>query len=256
MRIGCCASIDDAAIVHEAGYDYIECRLTSLLGEEEDEAVFAPVLEQYLASPVPASAFNIFMPRAIKVTGTDVNRDKIQRYVQTALPRAKQVGGEMLVFGSGGSRNLVDGFPREQAMVQLTTFLQDVADVAEDVGITIAIEPLNLKESNIINSVSEGVELAERVDRPKTIRVLADFYHMDEDGEGLSNISKHKDWLAHIHVADTGRGSPGTGSYPYDVFKAEVDKAGYTGMISVECRWQDFAAEAGPSARFLRSVFG
>ena len=72
---------------------------------------------------------------------------------------------------------------------------------------------------------------------------------MDEEDEALNNISKHKEWLAHIHVADTGRGSPGTGSYPYDVFKAEVDEAGYSGMISVECRWQDFAAEAGPSAQ-------
>lgn len=252
FQLGCCASIDKAQIVHDAGFDYIECGLVSLLGEE-DEAAFAPVRAQFENAPLPTPVFNLFLPGEIKVVGPDVDWERVRGYVETALTRARSLGAEVLVFGSGRSRQIPDGFAREEAMAQLVRFLTTVADVAERVGVVIAIEPLNRRESNVINSVAEGVELAQAVDRP-SIRVLADFYHMDEEDEPLAHLLQYKEWLAHVHVADTNRGAPGTGSYPYAEFVENLYAAGYTGRISVECRWEDLAAEAEGAAQFLRRV--
>ena len=75
----------------------------------------------------------------------------------------------------------------------------------------LVIEPLNRAESNIANSVAEGVRFAEAVSRPE-VKVLADFYHMDEENEPLDELVVNAGWLAHVHLADTGRMSPGTGS--------------------------------------------
>lgn len=253
MKIGCCCSIENASIAHAAGFDYIECIVVSLKGEEND-AAFAPVLQSYQASPIPVGAYNVFLPGDLKVVGPEVDPTRIQNYVRTALARVKATGVNMVVFGSGRSRMIPDGFARDEAMSQLVTFLRDVAVEADKNGITIAIEPLRQAESNVINTVADGVELAQRVDRP-AIRVLADFYHMDEENEPLDHLVQYKDWLAHVHVADTGRGAPGTGRYPYAEFVANLREAGYDGMVSVECRWEDFAVEAAPSAAFLRQVF-
>ena len=93
------------------------------------------------------------------------------------------------------------------------------------------------------------------VDDDIPIRVLADFYHMDEEAEPLQQISQHAAWLAHIHVADSGRLAPGTGHYPYVTFAEELRQIGYAGLISVECRWRAFAEEAGPAVDFLRRTF-
>ena len=101
--------------------------------------------------------------------------------------------------------------------------------------------------------MAEAVELAHQVGRPGS-RVLADFYHMAEEEEPLEHLVKYKDWLAHIHVADTGHLAPGTGQYPYERFAGQLAQAGYEGMVSIECRWNDFAAEAGPAVQFLRRV--
>jgi sugar phosphate isomerase/epimerase len=253
MQIGCCCSLDQAEAVHAAGFDYLECTLVSLQ-PEADEATFAPILARYQAAPLPVRTCNVFLPGDLKVVGPQVDQARLGRYVETALARAQQIGIRLAVFGSGTARMVPDGFARAQAEAQVVDFLQMVAEVAAATGITIAIEPLNRKESNILNSVGEAVTLAQRVDRP-SIRVLADFYHMDEEGEPLSEISRYGAWLAHIHVADSGRLAPGTGTYPYDQFVAELRAAGYTGDVSVECRWGDFANEAGPSVRFLRRVF-
>ena len=253
MKFGCCAPIENAEAVHRAGFDYLEAGVTSLI-PDEDDASFAPILAKYQASPVPVAAFNLFLPRDLKIVGPEIDQPRLERYVSRALTRIQMVGATMAVIGSGGSRSVPDGFSREQATEQIVRFLNLVADSAEQTDVTIVIEPLNRKESNIINSVAEGVMFARQVNRP-SIQVLADFYHMDEDSEPLTEITVNAEWLKHIHVADTGRLAPGTGSYPYTEFVDQLRHMGYDGMVSVECSWKDFEAEAPASVEFLRRVF-
>jgi sugar phosphate isomerase/epimerase len=252
MLIGCCRAIDQAADVAAAGFDYLEAGLVSLVPDADDEA-FAPVLAQYQASPLPVLAFNLFLPRDLRIVGPEVDEARMKLCTQRALQRAQQIGAKIAVFGSGGARNVPDDFPREKAVAQIVHFLDVVADAADQTDVVIAIEPLNRKESNIINSVAEGADFARQVNRPK-IQVLADFYHMDEDDEPLSHLVEYKDWLAHIHVADTGRLAPGTGQYPYQEFADGLRAAGYEGLVSIECRWEDFAAEAPAAVEFLRKA--
>jgi sugar phosphate isomerase/epimerase len=250
MRIGCCCDIHDASIAHAAGYDFIECKVTSLLPEEPDDAV-AAIIDQHRASPVPVAAFNVFLPRDLKIVGPNVDNERIGNYVDSALRRVHQVGATIVVFGSGAARAIPDGFPPREAREQTVRFLHRVADAAERYDIVVVIEPLNSKESNTILSVAEAVDLAGEVNRP-SIKVLADFYHMDEELEPLTHLTQYSDWLKHIHVADSGRGAPGTGHYPYEEFAERLRRAGYDGMVSIECRWNHFATEARPALEFLR----
>lgn len=253
MQFGCCTTIDQAEAVSAAGFDYLEAGVTSLI-PDQDDAAFSPILAQYKVSPVPVQAFNLFLPGDLKVVGTEVDIDRAKIYIGRAVERIKRIGARTAVIGSGGSRRVPDGFPRDEATDQIIQFLGLVADEADNSGVTIAIEPLNKKESNIINSVSEAAFFAREVNRP-SMRVLADFYHMDEDDEPLETLIDNKDWLAHIHVADSARGAPGSGQYPYTRFIELLRQAGYDGMISIECRWADFKSEAGPSVAFLRRAF-
>jgi sugar phosphate isomerase/epimerase len=255
IQLGCCCAVDQAAIAHAAGFDYLECTVVSLQ-PEADEATAAPILEAYRSAPLPVQAFNVLLPRDLKVVGPDVDWPRVERYVARALARVEAVGARRVVFGSGGARAVPDGFGRGRAEDQLVAFLGLLADQAEPRGITVVIEPLNRKESNILNDVPEAVRLAQRVGRA-SIRVLADLYHMEEEREPIANVSANGAWLAHIHVADSGRLAPGTGIYPYAAFARELAAIGYGagdwGGISVECRWQDFAAEAPAAVTFLRS---
>lgn len=253
MKFGYCADIEQADILQDAGYDFIECTVVSLIPEESDEK-FAEVLKKYQESNLPVEAFNVLLPGDLKVTGEAVDEERIERYMKKALHRVKQIGADIVVFGSGAARSFSEEFPREKAKDQIIRFLHIAADYAEPLGITIVIEPLNKKESNIINSVPEAVEFAEKVNR-KPIQVLADFYHMDEENEPLGNIVSSKKHLKHIHVADTGRFSPGTGNYPYEEFVNQVKQAGYNGRISIECSCNDFEKEVKSARKYLEKVF-
>lgn len=252
MRYGVCTTIDNVDVVKQAEYDFIECTVVSLLPEKEGDHV-RDMMRQYSESPLPVEAFNVFLPRDLKVVGDAVDEDRIKRYLETALERVKTIGAETVVFGSGGARTLPEGFSRERGEAQILQFLDWVADYADDLGITIVIEPLNTKESNIITSVPEAVQYVKKVNR-KSIRALADFYHMYAENEPLENIVVHQPYIEHIHISDSRR-APGMGDYPYDTFVDCIRRAGYDGRMSIECKWHDFQTEVTEARHFLREKF-
>jgi sugar phosphate isomerase/epimerase len=250
LQFGVCTSIENAEIARSAGFSFIEPTVRSLHGNQD----FSATQAAHAAAGLPTSTFNIFVPGDLKITGPNADLAKLQAYVAESLRRVRAVGGSLVVFGSGGARNIPDSFSRDAAWQQLIDFLQMVAVEADKTGVTIAIEPLNCKESNVLNSVAEGVALAKAVDRP-SIRVLADLYHMEEDAEPTDTVVEHAAWLTHVHVADSGRLAPGTGSYPYAEFFGYLKTTGYAGRIAVECKWQNFEKEVGPAVAYLHKMW-
>jgi sugar phosphate isomerase/epimerase len=87
------------------------------------------------------------------------------------------------------------------------------------------------------------------------VKVLADLYHIVVESEPISNVVAAEAMLAHVHVADTGRRYPGSGSYPYPELFAALRAIGYDQRVSVECRWEDLAAESKAALAFLRRAW-
>jgi sugar phosphate isomerase/epimerase len=249
VRLGLCAPIGSAIIASAAGFDYLECPLTSLfLPSGEPAPGFDDV-------PLPIEAFNIFLPADLAITGPRrASESELAVYAQRHLSRAHAVGAEVVVLGSGRSRTYPDGYPRHSAERELLAFLTSAGRIAHDLGLVVALEPLRRAESNLVNSVEEAVALVAQADCD-AIQVLADLFHMEEEHEPLENVLRHADRLAHVHVADTGRFAPGTGTFPLRPFAALLREAGYRGRVSVECNWRDLASEGADAVRFLRSTF-
>ena len=249
MKLGWCRPLEDAPLLERLGYDFIEVALAPL--GLEDKGTFAAAKRSVLGSSLPTSAFNTFFPKDIRIVGPDADPPRVRNYLARAAEILGEAGARVVVLGSGWARNVPEGWERARAEDQLLEVLSWCADALEGTGCALVIEPLNREESNIINSVAEGVGFAERVGRPE-IRVLADFYHMDEEREPLGTLEANRDWLAHIHVADTGRRNPGTGSYDYDGFFGHLRAIGYAGMISAECEVGEPKADMRHSLEFMR----
>ncbi|QGH36643.1 TIM barrel protein [Gracilibacillus salitolerans] len=252
MKIGCCTNIDHVDFVVAAGFEFLECTVVSLV--PENDADYEEIRKKFQDSHLPIEVCNVFLPGHLKVTGNDVDETAIETYLSKAIPRVREIGADTVVFGSGGARSYPEHFSKIEAEKQLIRFLHMAAEYAEKHDITIVIEPLNKKESNIINSVPEAVELAKKVNHP-SIQVLADFYHMDEEQEPLQHTVDAGSFLGHIHVADSDRLAPGTGTYPYEAFANYLKDVNYSHRISVECEWRNFEEEASRSYKFLKKHF-
>ncbi len=252
MKIGCCASLDQAVMLQEAGFDFLEVPVVSLMGENQQQV--NERIKAYQDSPLPVEVCNILLPGSLKVTGNQVDQQALDTYLAKMLPRVKEIGADTVVFGSGGARTYPTDFSAGEAHRQIVHFLQMVAWYAESLELTMVIEPLNREESNAINTVLEATALAEEVNHP-SIKVLADFYHMQKEQEPLTNIAKADRWIRHIHVADSNRFAPGTGSYPYHDLREQLESIDYHQRLSIECQWKDMEAEAAEANRFLHEIF-
>ena len=246
MKFGCCGGIEEIELIASGGAEFIEFTVTGIMQSEIEK-----IKKELDRVNLRAYSFNVFLPGDLHITGPDVDLKKIDEYVKEALRRVSFLGGEIVVFGSGRSRSFPEGFSRDTAREQIIEFLKIVDKYAREFNIKIAIEPLNKKESNIINTTLEALEFARAIDSPN-IGVLIDSYHADLEGEPLSNIEKIKDKLYHVHVSDRGRVAPGKNNYDFKSLFNALKAAGYNGCISIECRWEEKAKELPESLEYLR----
>lgn len=179
--------------------------------------------------------------------------DSLRDYLNLCLPRCRALGGEVVVWGSAGSRNVPDGFSRERAWAQITEFLRLAGDAARRQRLVIAIEPLRRQESNILNTGSEALRLVHEVRHPN-VRMIVDYYHLREEREDPEIIWKARREIVHFHFANPhGRRWPREANEDpeYALFFALVKKIKFRGGISIEANGS-FEADARASLEFFR----
>ena len=255
MIIGCCAKPEQIEAVKRLGFDYVELALAPLMDLSQEDFEQGP-LKAVREQGIPCLRMNVFLPGRLRLTGPDADHEAALDYARQAFQRAKQLGAEVIVLGSGGARNLPLHVAKEEGMAQMADFLTRLGPIAQEAGLIIALEHLNRRESNILNSLIEGLELALQVDHP-AIRVLADSFHMNMVNEPLENLLEAGGMLEHVHIARTlSRGYPMQGDEEdYPALIALLRQAGYDGTVSLECSTEkDFEREAAEALSVLRAA--
>jgi hypothetical protein len=105
----------------------------------------------------------MFMPRDMRVVGTDIDLGRVKSYLGRAAELLAYAQSKIVVFGSGRARNVPVGFDRNRAEAQFIDSLHWSAEALQGSDTILVIEPLNRKESNLVNSIGEGVRFAKAV---------------------------------------------------------------------------------------------
>lgn len=255
MRIGICTTVDNIKSVEETGFDYIEFALNWIGTLSDDE--FLKVKGIVDESPIKCEACNCFFPWDMRITGASVDENAILEYIRKAIQRASLLGMKIAVVGNGGARKAAEGWSKEKAIEQFASVMVRIGDEARQYGITAVVEPLNLSETNIVNSINEGLELVKSINHPN-IRLLADFYHMRRESEDMQVILETGGYLRHLHIANSnGRRYPADKNEDqYISFFNALKKIGYDGRISIEASTDDFKADAKKALSLLRELSG
>ena len=244
IRLGICTEIDNARIMKEIGYDYLELGLSKIAAMTEEE--YEKLKKKAAASPLPVDAANSMLPSDYCLCSEEGTGARVQGYLTRAFDRAAGLGIKVIVFGSGGARKLPEGVSHAQGMDYLAAFLRLAGPIAAAKGIRIAIEPLRAQECNIINTVAEAQELAAMADVPNVFS-LADLYHMMSGGEPYDALDNGTG-VIHAHIAERKERlypKKGDGSEEdYREFFRRLKAAGYTGGVSVEGKSLSFEQDA------------
>lgn len=257
IDIGICVAPPDEAraeLLVAAGCAYYEPTVAGTLMAESQE-VFDEQVGRWTSSVLPARSANVFLPPDLKVVGPELDRDRLASYVDEALRRADILGIEVVVFGSGASRKIPEGFSLKEARRQFNDALR-LAATAAPPGIKICLEHLRSAETNLVNSLADAGSIVDVLGLER-LALVVDAYHLQEEGEALGVVRDVSEHVAHVHVCGPARSVPSEADHDRLVALFEVlAEIGYSGRCSIECGWNDIDAQAPAAIAAVQRAAG
>jgi len=166
---------------------------------------------------------------------TDEGTAQVLADMKAGIEVAKRTGQTWMTMIPG---TRIEGEPLDDQIKKSVDLMKRCCDIVEDSGIIMVLEPLshNVKGGPpLLRSFEDGFKLCEQANR-KSCKLLADFYHEGQIGNGLIPEAK-KTWsqVAYVQYGDVpGRKEPGTGKLNYKEVTKWIHDQGYKGVIGME----------------------
>ncbi|MCA9000208.1 MAG: sugar phosphate isomerase/epimerase, partial [Planctomycetaceae bacterium] len=146
---------------------------------------------------------------------------------------------------------------KEATLQLLADQLSSLGEAAKQAGTPLVYEPLNRYETNLCNTMADGVRLIENHEIPHVV-LLADLFHMNIEetsiAQGLRDGGGH---IGHVHFVDSNRRPAGCGHMDYTPIAVALKEIGYNGYASAEAfPWPDPDQAAQKTIETYRKVFG
>jgi len=138
------------------------------------------------------------------------------------------------MYSAVGKARLVSQEQRKKEWELAVTNLQKVCVTADTNGLSIALEPLNRFESDMVNTAEDVMRMVNDINH-KAARVLLDGFHMTIEEQNIREaFNTVSDKLIHVQVSENHRGIPGTGLTPWQDFKMGLRDIDYKGAVVIE----------------------
>lgn len=112
--------------------------------------------------------------------------------------------------------------------------IREVGEYAGERDVGLAIEPLNRFETDLVNTVEQGLDLCERVGLPN-VGLLLDTFHMNIEEKSIPGaVRLAGSRLRHFHACENDRGAPGSGHVEWDATLGALRDIGFDGIIALE----------------------
>ncbi len=162
-----------------------------------------------------------------------------------SIEQAAAIGCPGLIVTTG---NELASIPREQQHQAIVDGLNAIAPYAEDKGVNLYLEPLNVLVDHAgyyLVTSAEGFQVVDEVNSPR-VKLLYDIYHQQiTEGNVTATITSNMAKIGHFHVADVpGRYEPGTGEINYRNIFARIAESDYRGFVGLEFRPSTTSEEA------------
>ncbi|MHA1783904.1 MAG: sugar phosphate isomerase/epimerase family protein [Candidatus Helarchaeota archaeon] len=159
-------------------------------------------------------------------------REKAIKYVENCLDFGNELGAESFVCVVGGCGKVNQLHEKEWDFG--INSIRQLGKKASDVGVTIAIEPINRYELFLLNNVNDGIRFVKEVNSPG-VKLMLDTFHMNiEESDPAASIRKASDLLVHLHVADSNRQSVGRGHTDFKSIVRSLKEINFKGFLAME----------------------
>lgn len=226
------ASFDVLQKAKDMGYDVIEIAVEDR--ELIDWGALQKVCRNLGLKVTVSGAFGT--DRDISSERSEIRANGLS-YIMDCLEIASDV--ESPVFGGPlysavGKTRLVSEAQKRQEREWCLENLHLASRRAEALGVTLALEPLNRFETDMINTVDQAIALVDEVGNSR-LKILLDTFHSNiEEKDIPASILKLGDRLVHVQANENDRGTPGTGHLNWIGIRDSLTAIGYEGSLVIE----------------------
>ena len=155
------------------------------------------------------------------------------QYVKDCLTLVASLGGKILTIVPSTVGKVVPMASPEEEWGWCVAGLKECQAHAEEVGVRIAVEPLNRFETYFINRADQAQAMARDVGG--NCGVALDIFHMNiEEADWRQAIRDTGPDLVDFHDADNNRMPPGQGAIDWEALVGELAAVGYDEYLTVE----------------------
>jgi len=158
-------------------------------------------------------------------------------YLKECIDLASAVGSPFVsgpMYSTTGKTRLLPPEARKAQLDLAVNNLREVGEYAATKGVGLAIEPLNRFETDLINTLEQGVELCKKI-ALENVGLLIDTFHMNIEEKSLTeSITKSQKYIFHVQVSENDRGTPGSGQVRWEEFFSALKTINYSGWVVVE----------------------
>ncbi|MDD5603118.1 MAG: sugar phosphate isomerase/epimerase [Eubacteriales bacterium] len=123
---------------------------------------------------------------------------------------------------------------REEYLRRFAKCIAPLVEYAGEKGVVLALEPIAFHITNLINTTSEALDFLHKY-RLEEVKLLLDTHHMFlEDKDMAVSFRMAAGKIAHIHISDSNRKSPGMGNINFSVLGRVLKETDYRGTVSLE----------------------
>lgn len=157
-----------------------------------------------------------------------------ERLLFDALAVTRDLGGEYLGGVIYGALGRYTQPPSMQGRANCIGVLRKLAERAATSGITLGLEVVNRYENNMLNTAQQALALIDEIGA-NNVKVHLDSYHMNiEEANFADPILECGERLGYVHVGESHRGYPGTGTVNFPAFFSALATLNYQGTITFE----------------------
>jgi sugar phosphate isomerase/epimerase len=223
--------LEDIGKIARIGYDGVELAIRD--PESTDVTMFkSALLEAGLVVPAIGTG-QAYGEDGLSFTAVDPSiRNAAISRIKNHIQWAKELDAVVIL---GLIRGVTPaGISQEKAMDWLVEALKNCARFAADLGVRLALEPINRYETDLINTIDQGLALVDRVGAD-TLGLLPDTFHMNIEEVSIErSIAKAASRIFHFHVADSNRWYPGAGHLDFANILSVLKDINYPGWVSAE----------------------
>lgn len=215
----------------EAGFDAIELFPGS--ADEIDARNLRQVLHRKRLGLAAVGTGAGWVRHRLSLTNPDpAVRHRAREFIAGVVDFAGGFGAPAIL---GSMQGRAEGeVTRDQALAWLAEALEQLGPRAAVHGVPLLLEPLNRYESNLLNTLDQGLAFAGSL-RTRNIRLLGDLFHMNiEEADVAGALRRAGELLGHVHFADSNRRAIGLGHTPIEPVMTALRELGYGGYLSAE----------------------